>query len=326
MLRGPAGMLAKAMNESLKTPTATSFRTIAVDMLDAKRKGLNGALAERGMKVSFTHLVAWAIVLAAKEWPAMARHYVERDGKAFVIDDGQVNLGIAVDVEKKDGSRALMVPAIKGADQMDFPTFHASYEDLITKTRENRLTPDDFAGTNITLTNPGGIGTVASVPRLMNGQGTIVAAGSIAYPPEWTHADPARIAQLGVSKVMTLTSTYDHRIIQGAESGNFLKTLDGLIAGGNDFYERVATDLGLEASVLAASAPKASLAPPLSAESHATGSAIQREPDPGTAPGGPGGDFAAQGFPHPRPPGRPPRPARRQAEGRSRRSTRKRSR
>ena len=160
----------------------------------------------------------------------------------------------------------------------------------------------------------------------MNGQGTIVAAGSIAYPPEWTHADPARIAQLGVSKVMTLTSTYDHRIIQGAESGNFLKTLDGLIGGGNEFYEKVATDLGLEASVLAASAPKASLAPPLSAESHTTGSAIQPRADPGTAPGGPGGDLAAQGLPHPRPPGRPPRPARRQAEGRSRHSTRRRSR
>jgi 2-oxoglutarate decarboxylase len=278
-LRGPAGMLAKAMNESLKTPTATSFRTIAVDTLDAKRKGLNGALSERGMKVSFTHLVAWAIVLAAKEWPAMARHYIEREGKTFVVDDGQINLGIAVDVEKKDGSRALMVPAIKGADGMDFPEFHASYEDLITKTRENRLTPDDFAGTNITLTNPGGIGTVASVPRLMNGQGTIVAAGSIAYPPEWTHADPARIAQLGVSKVMTLTSTYDHRIIQGAESGNFLKTLDGLIGGGNEFYEKVATDLGIDASILAASAAKASLAPPLAAESPA-GSAIAPEPTP----------------------------------------------
>ncbi|MBK5233229.1 MAG: multifunctional oxoglutarate decarboxylase/oxoglutarate dehydrogenase thiamine pyrophosphate-binding subunit/dihydrolipoyllysine-residue succinyltransferase subunit [Thermoleophilia bacterium] len=280
VLRGPAGMLAKAMNESLKTPTATSFRTIAVDTLDAKRKGLNGALAERGMKVSFTHLVAWAIVLAAREWPAMARHYTERDGKAYVINDRQINLGIAVDVEKKDGSRALMVPAIKGANLMDFPEFHASYEDLITKTRENRLTPDDFAGTNITLTNPGGIGTVASVPRLMTGQGTIVAAGSIAYPAEWTHADPARIARLGVSKVMTLTSTYDHRIIQGAESGNFLKTLDGLIGGGNDFYERVATDLGFEASILAASAPKASLAPPLSADSHPTSSAIAQEPTP----------------------------------------------
>ena len=279
VLRGPAGMLAKAMQMSLSTPTATSFRTIAVDTLDAKRKGLNGALAERGMKVSFTHLVAWAIVLAAREWPAMARHYVERDGKSYVVNDGQINLGIAVDVEKKDGSRALMVPAIKSADRMDFPEFHASYEELITKTRENHLTPDDFAGTNVTLTNPGGIGTVASVPRLMTGQGTIVAAGSIAYPAEWTHADPARIAQLGVSKVMTLTSTYDHRIIQGAESGNFLKVLDELIGGGNDFYEKVATELGFDASILAASAPKASLAPPLAAETPA-GSAITQEPTP----------------------------------------------
>ena len=61
-LRGPAGMLAQAMNESLSVPTATSFRTLPVDVLDAKRRALNGVLKERGMKVSFTHLVAWAIV------------------------------------------------------------------------------------------------------------------------------------------------------------------------------------------------------------------------------------------------------------------------
>jgi 2-oxoglutarate dehydrogenase E1 component len=280
VLRGPAGMLAKAMDESRSIPTATSFRTIAVDTLDAKRKGLNAALAERGMKVSFTHLVAWAIVLAARKWPVMATHFEERGGKLYAIDDGEVNLGIAVDVERKDGSRSLMVPAIKGTSAMDFAAFHAYYEDLITKTRENRLSPDDFAGTNITLTNPGGIGTVASVPRLMTGQGTIVAAGSIAYPPEWVHADPARIESLGVSKVMTLTSTYDHRIIQGAESGNFLKTLEGLLFGGDGFYESVATDLGLDPSVLAAAVPKAELAPPLAAGIPAHASAIAGAPDP----------------------------------------------
>ncbi len=279
VLRGPAGMLAKAMDESRSIPTATSFRTIAVDNLDAKRKGLNAALSERGMKVSFTHLVAWAIVQAARKWPVMTRHFEDRDGKLISIDDGSINLGIAVDVERKDGSRSLMVPAIKDAGNMDFAGFHAYYEDLITKTRENRLSPDDFAGTNITLTNPGGIGTVASVPRLMTGQGTIIAAGSIAYPPEWKHADPARIQNLGVSKVMTLTSTYDHRIIQGAESGNFLKQIEGLLFGEGDFYENVAVELGLEASVLAAAVPKAEKAPPFSAETPAS-SAIAGAPSP----------------------------------------------
>lgn len=266
VLRGPAGMLAKAMDESRSIPTATSFRTIAVDTLDAKRKGLNSELSQRGMKVSFTHLIAWAIVRAAREWPAMTRHFEDRDGKLYSIDDGSINLGIAVDVERKDGSRSLMVPAIRNAGEMNFADFHAYYENLITKTRENQLSPDDFAGTNITLTNPGGIGTVASVPRLMTGQGTIVAAGAIAYPPEWSHADPARLRNLGISKVMTLSSTYDHRIIQGAESGNFLKQIEGLLFGEGDFYESVATDLGLEASVLAAAVPKAALAPPFSAE------------------------------------------------------------
>ena len=260
-LRGSAGMLARAMEESREIPTATSFRTIAVDNLDAKRRALNAALADRGMKLSFTHLVAWAIVVAAREWPVMARHFEVRDDKPFVIDDGQVNLGIAVDVEKQDGSRSLMVPAVKGADGMDFAGFHEAYEQLIVKARDNDLTVEDLTGTNLSLTNPGGIGTVASVPRLMKGQGAIIATGSIAYPPEWSHAGPKKIESLGISKVMTMTSTYDHRIIQGAESGNFLKAIDLLLQGENGFFESVARDLGVDPSLLAAAHPKAELAP-----------------------------------------------------------------
>ena len=262
-IKGPAAALAKAMDESRSIPTATSFRTMAVDTIWAKRKALNGALAEQGMKVSFTHLIAWAIVQAGKQWPAMARTYAEQDGKPHVIDNDQVSLGIAVDVERKDGSRALMVPCIKGATGLDFKGFHAYYEDLIRKTRENKLGADDFQGTNVTLTNPGGIGTVASVPRLMTGQGTIIATGSIAYPPEWSHAAPDKLKALGVSRIMTMTSTYDHRIIQGAESGNFLKTLDELLQGEHDFYEKVATDLGLEPALVSTAHPESASAPPL---------------------------------------------------------------
>ena len=264
-LRGPAGMLAKAMDESREVPTATSFRTLPVDVLDAKRRALNGVLKERGMKVSFTHLIAWAIVQAAREWPAMVRTFEERDGKPFAIEGGGVNLGIAVDVERKDGSRSLMVPCIKGADGIDFPAFHAYYEDLINKTRENKLTADDFVGTNISLTNPGGLGTIASVPRLMKGQGTIIATGSIALPPEWAHATPERIRQLGVSKVMTTTSTYDHRIIQGAESGSFLRRIDQLLQGEDRFYEGVAASLGVPETTVTSAHPASASAPPLGA-------------------------------------------------------------
>jgi 2-oxoglutarate decarboxylase len=264
-LRGPAAMLAQAMGESREVPTATSFRTIAVDTLDAKRKALNGLLKERALKVSFTHLIAWAIAQAAKEWPVMARTFEEREGKPFAIENAPVNLGIAVDVERKDGSRSLMVPTIMGADGLDFAAFHSSYEDLITRARENRLTADDFQGTNISLTNPGGIGTVASVPRLLKGQSTIVAAGAIAYPPEWTHASPERLRQLGVSKTMTLTSTYDHRVIQGAESGAFLRRIEGLLEGQDGFYESVAAELGVDPAPLAAAHPASASAPPLGA-------------------------------------------------------------
>ncbi len=278
-LRGPAGMLAQAMNESREVPTATSFRTVAVDTLDAKRKALNAILKERGMKVSFTHLVAWAIVKATKEWPVMTRVFEQRDGKAFAIEGSPVNLGIAVDVERKDGSHSLMVPVIKGADGLDFAAFHSYYEELITKTRENKLTADDFQGTNISLTNPGGIGTVASVPRLMNGQSAIIATGAIGYPAEWAHATPERLRQLGVSKTMMLTSTYDHRVIQGAESGSFLRRIEQLLDGEDDFYEALAADLGLDPAPITAAHPAAASAPPLGAAGSAAEQLVQTQPD-----------------------------------------------
>ena len=277
-LRGPAASLARAMNESRSIPTATSFRELAVDTLDAKRKALNEVLKERGMKVSFTHLIAWAIVKAAQEWPVMGRAFQETDGKPTVIEPGGVNLGIAVDVERK-GQRSLLVPCIKGADRLDFGGFHSYYEELITKTRENSLTADDFQGTNISLTNPGGLGTVASVPRLMTGQGTIVACGSLAYPVEWMHAPAEKIKALGVSKVMTMTSTYDHRVIQGAESGSFLRRIEELLQGEDDFYESVATDLGLDPSTVTAAHAAAASAPPLAALGTAAAPAVAAKPD-----------------------------------------------
>jgi 2-oxoglutarate decarboxylase len=182
-------------------------------------------------------------------------------------------------VERK-GSRALMVPCIKGADGLDFRGFHSYYEELITKTRENKLTADDFQGTNITLTNPGGLGTVASVPRLMTGQGTIVACGSLAYPVEWAHAPQEKVKALGVSKVMTMTSTYDHRIIQGAESGSFLRRIEELLQGKDGFYESVAADLGIDEAVVASAHAAAASAPPIpAAGAPATGAPGAVKPD-----------------------------------------------
>ncbi|MEA2177790.1 MAG: hypothetical protein QOG77_1087, partial [Solirubrobacteraceae bacterium] len=231
-LKGGAATLARYMDESRQIPTATSFRTVAVTALDGRRKQLKDA----GHKVSFTHLIAYAIAVAAtEEMPVMARHFVERDGKPHFVDDGAVNLGIAVDVTNKKGERTLMVPVIRDAGRLDFKGFLAAFNDLIARARENKLTADDLVGANISLTNPGGIGTIASVPRLMTGQGTIVATGSIAYPVGLGNIG----GLIGAEKVMTMTSTYDHRIIQGAESGQFLQTVEAYLQGEHEFYEKV---------------------------------------------------------------------------------------
>src|SRR6266496_1318017 len=233
-ITGPAARLVSNMTDSLSVPTATSFREIAVGTLDARRKALNAQLAASGKKISFTHLIAFAIVQAAKQLPVMTHAFQEIDGKPHRVKPEGVSLGLAVDVERKDGTRGLVVPVIKRADGMDFASFHQAYEGLVEKARTNKLLPDDFAGGTITLTNPGTIGTVASVPRLMKGQGSIIATGAI--------------REVAGAKLMTITSTYDHRIIQGAESGMFLRRLDGLLQGEERFYEGLAERLGVQRS------------------------------------------------------------------------------
>src|SRR5437016_14166560 len=200
-ITGPAARLVQNMTDSLSVPTATSFREIVVDTLDARRRELNAQLAAAGKKVSYTHLIGYAITRAARELPVMTHAFQDVDGKPHRFDPRAVNLGLAVDVEKKDRSHALVVPVIKHAEGMDFATFHATYETLVDKARTNKLVPDDFAGATITLTNPGTIGTVDSGPRLMKGQGSTIATGPI--------------RTIGGAKVMTISSTYDHRIIQG---------------------------------------------------------------------------------------------------------------
>jgi multifunctional 2-oxoglutarate metabolism enzyme len=236
-IKGGGAALARYMEESRSIPTATSFRTLTVSALDARRKQLKDA----GQKVSFTHLIAYAIAKAATdEMPVMANHFVQSGGTPYRVDDGGVNLGLAVDVEKKDGSRTLMVPVIRDAGRLSFRRFLDAYNELVDKARTNTLSADDLSGANISLTNPGGIGTVASVPRLMVGQGTIVATGSISYPVGLESIG----AQIGAEKVMTMTSTYDHRIIQGAESGRFLKLVEEYLQGEHGFYESVFSALG----------------------------------------------------------------------------------
>jgi 2-oxoglutarate dehydrogenase E1 component len=215
-------------------------RAVPAKLLIDNRTVINNALQRgRGGKVSFTHLIGHAVVKALASMPEMNYGFVEVDGKPAVNKPEHVNFGLAIDVQKSDGSRTLLVPSIKNADEMDFAGFWAAYEDVVRRARNNKLTADDFVGTTISLTNPGTIGTVHSVPRLMAGQGTIIGVGAMEYPAEYQGAAPETLARLAVSKIMTLTSTYDHRIIQGAQSGDFLRRIHGLLLGEDGFYDEV---------------------------------------------------------------------------------------
>ncbi|MCZ7525006.1 MAG: multifunctional oxoglutarate decarboxylase/oxoglutarate dehydrogenase thiamine pyrophosphate-binding subunit/dihydrolipoyllysine-residue succinyltransferase subunit [Acidimicrobiia bacterium] len=243
-LRGAAARIAQNMEASLEVPTATSVRTIPAHLLEGNRRIVNNHLARtRGGKVSFTHLIAYAVVKALGKVPGMSSGYGVLDGRPSVVRHRHVNLGLAVDVERPDGSRSLLVPNVKRADTLTFSEFFQAYEDLIRKVRSGKVEPDDLAGTTGTITNPGMIGTGQSVPRLVRGQGFIIGVGSIGYPAEYEGADPRTLARLGVGKVLTITSTYDHRVIQGAESGELLGWVHDLLLGAEGFYDEVFTSL-----------------------------------------------------------------------------------
>jgi 2-oxoglutarate dehydrogenase E1 component len=239
-MAGIGAATVRNMEASLSVPTATSVRTVPAKLLEVNRDVLNRYLARQsGGKVSFTHLIAWAVVRALAASPAMHRTYIASEGRPFVAEHDHVNLGLAVDVRRDDASRSLLVPNIREADTLEFAEFLSSYEELIHRVAENRLTPDDFAGTTVTITNPGTIGTVQSIPRLLPGQSAIVGVGAITYPAEYAGADPRTLADVGISKVVALTNTYDHRVIQGAESGEFLGAVHDLLLGTNGFYDEV---------------------------------------------------------------------------------------
>lgn len=248
-LRGAAGRIVANMEESLGVPTATSVRTVPARLLEVNRSALNEQLIRTtGTKVSFTHLIGFAVVRSLEAIPALNAAFVpsiDEKGTPGILRHEHVGLGLAVDVGRPDGSRTLMVPCIKDADTLDFASFLRAYEDLVRKVHGGTIGPDDFSGTTVTLTNPGTIGTVQSVPRLLPGQGAIVGVGSLAYPAGFEAADPRVLAEIGLGKVLTITSTYDHRIIQGAESGLFLKEVAERLAGGHGFYDEVFRSLGI---------------------------------------------------------------------------------
>lgn len=244
IIAGSAARILDNMENSLTIPTATSQRTIPVKLLEENRILINNHLKKTsGLKISFTHLIAWAIIQSIKQNPALNNAFSIVNGKPIIIKRKNINLGLAIDIEKKDGTRSLLVPNIKNVERLKFSQFISAYDDIVERSRTGQIDPNEFLGTTVTLTNPGTIGTVGSIPRLMIGQGVIIATGAIQYPAEYQAMSPETISTLGISKVLTITSTYDHRIIQGAESGFFLKEIHDLLLGKKNFYEKIFDDL-----------------------------------------------------------------------------------
>ena len=239
-IRGVSARVVQSMEASLTVPTATSVRAIPAKLMIDNRIVINNHLKRaRGGKVSFTHLIGYAMIKAMRAMPEMNVFYGEIEGKPAIGQPEHINLGIAIDLAKADGSRQLLVPSIKGCEDLDFAQFVSAYEDVIRKARGGTLTVEDYAGTTASLTNPGTLGTVHSVPRLVQGQGLIIGVGAMDYPAEFQGASDETLARMAVSKVITLTSTYDHRVIQGAQSGDFLRRIHELLLGDNHFYEDI---------------------------------------------------------------------------------------
>ncbi|GGD29061.1 multifunctional oxoglutarate decarboxylase/oxoglutarate dehydrogenase thiamine pyrophosphate-binding subunit/dihydrolipoyllysine-residue succinyltransferase subunit [Nocardioides daphniae] len=243
-LRGIPAATAKNMDLSLSVPTATSVRNVPVKLMWDNRTVINNHLNRaRGGKVSFTHLIGYAIIRAIRDFPAMNNTYAEVNGKPTLVTPAHVNFGLAIDQVKADGTRQLVAPSIKGCESMDFAGFWTAYEEIVKKARDNKLGMDDYAGTTISLTNVGGLGTSHSVPRLMAGQAAIFGVGSMEYPPEFQGASEETLTRNAVSKIMTITSTYDHRVIQGAQSGEFLRRVHQLLNGEDGFYDEIFASL-----------------------------------------------------------------------------------
>ncbi|RYE74016.1 MAG: multifunctional oxoglutarate decarboxylase/oxoglutarate dehydrogenase thiamine pyrophosphate-binding subunit/dihydrolipoyllysine-residue succinyltransferase subunit, partial [Myxococcales bacterium] len=156
-----------------------------------------------------------------------------------MVTPAHINLGLAIDQQKKDGTRQLVAPSIKACESMDFAQFWTAYEEIIRRAKDNKLTMEDYSGTTVSLTNVGGLGTNNSVPRLMAGQAAIIGVGSMDYPPEFQGASQATINRNAISRIMTMTSTYDHRVIQGAQSGEFLARVHKLLLGEEGFYDEI---------------------------------------------------------------------------------------
>lgn len=239
-LRGVAARVVQSMEGSLSVPTATSVRVVPAKLMIDNRTVINNHLKRgRGGKVSFTHIIGYAMIKALRAMPEMNNFFTDLDGKPAIGHPEHINLGIAIDLAKPDGTRQLLVPSIKGCEDLDFAQFWSAYEDIVRKARAGTLTVEDFVGTTISLTNPGTIGTVHSVPRLVQGQGLILGVGSLDYPAEFHGANEQSLADLAISKVVTITSTYDHRIIQGAQSGDFLRRIHEILLGEENFYDEI---------------------------------------------------------------------------------------
>lgn len=208
-------MIADHMVMSMQTsPHVTSFVEADVTNLVNWRNKIKKGFKEReGQNLTFTPIFIWALAKTIKEFPMIN---VSVDGDK-IIKKRDINMGMAV--AQKNGN--LIVPVIRQADSMNLLGLTRAVNDLALRARENKLSPDEIQGGTYTLTNVGSFGNIAGTPVINQPQVAIMAVGTITKKPSVLETDQGDV--IAIRHKMILSHSYDHRVVDGALGGMFVK-------------------------------------------------------------------------------------------------------
>jgi 2-oxoglutarate dehydrogenase E2 component (dihydrolipoamide succinyltransferase) len=195
-------------------PHVHSFIEIDFTQIDRIRKQSKAAWEQQGARVSYTAFVAWACARVLREFP-MVNSTVSGES---VIYRGDINIGIAVDLNP-----GLIVPVVRGADELNLVGLGRRIVDLAERARDRKLKPEEIQGATFSITNPGVLGTLVGMPIIPEGTAAILGTGAIEKKPVVMEADGGDT--IAIRKRALFSIGYDHRIVDGADAARFLARL-----------------------------------------------------------------------------------------------------